>query len=392
MSVRLRTIHPQELSGKRVLLRVEVNVPHTQDGWPMAGRRLQAAARSVALYAQAGARVVVLAHRGEPKGPDAALSTERVAEEVMRQAALGARGRFLPSLPLEQIRSQVEAMALGDVLWLENLRFHPGECANSEVFAAELARLGDVLVNDAFGVLHRRQASVCALAKLLPTYAGPTVTEECAALERLRDPKEHPCIAVVGGGKLSTKLAAIRVLLERADAVFVGAGMAALFAAAEGKGVGATPAPASEVALARTLLHAPALRLPQEVLIVGEDGSARLGGFDGIAPGERVVDWGPRALLPLQAALATAALVFWNGPVGVVEDPQSRVGTDAVAQAIAAVGRTPKTYAVVGGGETGEAIDALGLTDFFDWVSTGGGAMLAYVGGESLPGMQALML
>lgn len=391
--MQLRTIPPERTQGKRVLLRVDVNIPHDTQGWPVVGSvRVRAAARTIAAYAHAGARVIVLAHRGEPKGADPLLSIERVAEETMREAALGARGRFVEAMPLQELRSLVRTMAPGDVLWLENIRFHPGEMANSEVFAQELATLGELYVNDAFGVLHRRQASVCALTKFLPTYAGPTVVAECAALEHARSAQEHPCVAVVGGGKLSTKMGALSALLQKADTVFLGTGLAALFVAAQGKEVGRTPVSVAEVELARTLLHHPAIRLPEEVLLEGVNGQTRLGSMENVQPDEMMVDWGSRALPPLHAALKEARLVFWNGPVGVVERPHSRVGTDVLAQAIAQVGRTPKTYAVAGGGETVEAIEVLGLADFFDWVSTGGGAMLAFVGDEPMPGLEPLML
>ncbi|MFS8497011.1 MAG: phosphoglycerate kinase [Micromonosporaceae bacterium] len=394
MSIRsLDDLLASGVRGRRVLVRADLNVP--LDGGRISDDgRIRAVLPTLKELRDAGARVVVCSHLGRPKGaPDPAYSLAPVA--VRLEELLGAPVAFASDTAGESAAAAVAGLADGGVALLENLRFEPGETAKDEAaraaLADRLAALADAYVDDAFGALHRRHASVYDLPARLPAYAGRLVLRELSVLQRLTGSPERPYVVVLGGAKVSDKLGVIEALLPKVDRLLVGGGMCFTFLAAQGHGTGTSLLEPDLVDTCRQLLARAGdkIMLPVDVVAataVAADAAHEVVSVDAIPPDRSGVDIGPATVERFTGALADARTVFWNGPMGVFELEPFRAGTLGVARAIAASG----AFTVVGGGDSAAAVRVLGLEDSFDHISTGGGASLEFVEGAELPGLAAL--
>jgi phosphoglycerate kinase len=386
-----------DLRGRRVLVRSDLNVPLdgetiTDDG------RVRASVPTIQALRDQGARVIVCAHLGRPKGaPDPTYSLAPVARRLGE--LLGTEVGFASDSVGEDAKARVAALADGDVLLLENLRFNPGEASKDEaergVFADQLAELADAYVSDGFGVVHRAQASVTDVARRLPHAAGLLVLAEVSAFDKvLRDP-ERPYVVVLGGSKVSDKLGVIDNLLGKVDRLLIGGGMCFTFLKAQGHEVGGSLLEADQVDTVRGLLDQAAeggveIALPVDVVVaadVTEDAKTSVVPADAIPADQKGLDIGPRTVDLFRDRLADARTVVWNGPMGVFELSPFAGGTRRVAEAVAAVEGT----SVVGGGDSAAAVRVLGLDEgAFTHISTGGGASLELLEGKTLPGLAVL--
>jgi phosphoglycerate kinase len=388
--------------GRTVLVRVDLNVPMSDDG--SGGRRItddgrvRACLPTIAALRQAGCRVVLVAHLGRPKGQaDPALSLAPIARRLGE--LLGTQVRLASDVTGPQAQAMVSAMADGDVILLENIRFDSRETSKDseqrQALAAELAGLADAFVSDGFGVVHREQASVSDIARLLPSAPGLLVTRESEVFTRILQEPNRPLVVVLGGSKVSDKLGVIANLIERVDALLIGGGMAFTFLAAQGYEVGDSLLEADQIAAAQKFLARASERgipmlLPVDVVVADDfsaDAAVRTVPANEIPAGWRGLDIGPETAAAFERIISTAGTVVWNGPMGVFELPPFAAGTRAVAAAMAA----SEAFTVVGGGDSAAAIRVLGLPDSaFDHISTGGGASLEFLEGKSLPGLTAL--
>jgi phosphoglycerate kinase len=382
-----------DVRGRRVLVRVDLNVP-IADGAVGDDTRIRAALPTIRRLREAGARVVLASHLGRPKGaPDPAFSLAPVAGRVAE--LLGAPCAFAPDCVGPEAAAAVAALGDGDVLLLENLRYHPGEEANDPAFAARLAELADLYVNDAFGAAHRAHASTEGVAHRLPAYAGLLLQREVDVLTSLLEAPEHPFTAIVGGVKVADKIAVLERLVEVADTVLIGGAMAFTFVVAEGGSVGASlHEDEAGQAIARRARAKAAetgceLVLPADVLAAdafSAEAATRVTPADAIPDGWMGLDIGPAAIADYRARIAQARTVLWNGPMGAFEMAPFAEGTRAVAEAVAACEGTT----VVGGGDSVAAITRFGFADDVTHVSTGGGASLELLEGRTLPGVAAI--
>ena len=386
-----------DVAGKRVLVRSDLNVPLdgtaiTDDG------RIRASVPTIRALADAGARVVVMAHLGRPKGePDEKYSLAPVAARLGE--LLGADVAFATDTVGESARSVVDGLRDGQVAVLENVRFNAGETSKDDAergaFADELAALGDCFVSDGFGVVHRKQASVYDVAQRLPHAMGGLVSAEIEVLRRLTDSPEHPYVVVLGGSKVSDKLAVIDNLLGKADTLLIGGGMVFTFLAAQGHEVGKSLLESDQVETCRDYLRRSEesgvrIVLPTDVVVAPEfsaDATPTVVAVDAIPADQIGLDIGPDSGAAFAAEIAGARTVFWNGPMGVFEFDAFSAGTRAVAQALTEV----DGLSVVGGGDSAAAVRRLGFADdAFGHISTGGGASLEYLEGKDLPGVDVL--
>jgi phosphoglycerate kinase len=387
----LRSMGALNVEGRRVLLRLDLNVP-LKDGKVGDETRIREAAPTVRALAERGAVVIACSHLGRAKGkPDPALSLAPVVPVLAR--LVGRPVRFVPDVAGDVAKQAVAAAKPGDVLLLENLRFEAGEEANDPVFCDRLAALADVYVNDAFGTAHRAHASTAGVARLFKERAaGPLMAREIAALSRVRDNPERPFVAVVGGAKISGKLETLTALARRADTVVLVGGMADTFLLAEGVAVGRSLVEADLVETAKEILAAAAARgtpviLPTDVVVAtGTDAPAHTVAVGAVGPQEMILDIGPATRERIANVIATARTVFWNGPAGVFEKPAFAAGTFAIAASLAA----SAAFTVVGGGESVAAVQQAGLAAKLSHVSTGGGAALEFLAGDTLPGVAVL--
>jgi phosphoglycerate kinase len=392
----MKTIDDLEVSGRRVLVRADLNVPTGSNGIRDDGK-IRACLPTLNALLERGAAVVVCSHLGRPAGvPDPACTLAPVA--VRLSELLGRPVALAADTVGPAARAAVNGLRPGGVVMLENLRFNAGETSKDDgvrgAFADALASLADLYVGDGFGVVHRRHASVCDVAARLPHAAGYLVQAETAALERLTGDIERPYIVVLGGAKVADKLPVVGGLLGRADQILIGGGMAFTFLAAQGHGVGLSLLE-GDLDVARGYLERGArcgvtlAVAPDVVVAPGRDAAAQGEVVPSAAiPADRMgLDIGPQSARLFAAKLATAKTIFWNGPMGVFEMPRFAEGTRAVAQALASSG----AFTVIGGGDTAAAVRTLGFPDdAFSHVSTGGGASLEYLEGKTLPGLAAL--
>jgi phosphoglycerate kinase len=386
-----------DLSGTRVLVRSDLNVPLdgstiTDDG------RVRASVPTIQKLAGAGARVLVTAHLGRPKGaPDPAYSLEPVAERLAE--LLGTPVLFANDTVGTEAQRITAALQDGQVAVLENVRFNEGETSKDDAvrgaFADELAALADVFVSDGFGVVHRKQASVYDVATRLPAVVGGLVQAEVEVLERLTESPERPYVVVLGGSKVSDKLGVIDNLIEKADSLLIGGGMVFTFLKAQGHDVGSSLLEADQLDVAREYVERAAARgvdlvLPTDVVVAPEfsaDAPATVVAADAMPDDQMGLDIGPESAERFAEVVRGARTVFWNGPMGVFEFEAFAAGTKAVAQALTEV----DGLSVVGGGDSAAAVRQLGFTDDqFGHISTGGGASLEYLEGKTLPGLQIL--
>ena len=389
----IRSMGALDLAGRRVLTRVDFNVP-LAGGAVADDTRIRAALPTIrAILAAPGARVVLMSHLGRPKGvrrPELGLAP--VAARLA--ALLGRPVEMAPDCVGPEVERRAASLAPGAVLLLENLRFHAAEEAGDEAFSRQLAALGEAYVNDAFGAAHRAHASTAAVARYLPSGAGLLMEREVAALGNLLTAPRRPFVAIVGGAKVSSKVAVLNNLLLKVDALLIGGAMAYTFLAAGGTAVGKSLVERELVATAAALMERAGvlgvrLLLPCDhvtATAVADDGER--GETDGAdIPAAAVgVDIGPRTVAAFGAAIAQAGTVMWNGPMGVFEVAPFAAGTFAVAEAVAACAGTT----VVGGGDSVAAINAAGVADRISHLSTGGGASLELLEGRELPGVAAL--
>ena len=390
-----------DLRGKRVLVRSDLNVPLDASGTITDDGRVRASVPTIKALAEAGARVVVCAHLGRPKGvPDAKYSLAPVAKRL--EELLGAPVVFAGDTVGESARSAVAGLADGQVALLENLRFNPGETSKDDAvrgaFADELASLADVFVSDGFGVVHRKQASVYDVAQRLPHAMGGLVQTEVEVLKRLTESVERPYAVVLGGAKVSDKLGVIANLLTTADRLLIGGGMVFTFLAAQGHEVGKSLLEADQIDVVKGYLaqaqeHGVEIVLPTDIVVgtaFSADAAHSVVAADSIPADQIGLDIGPESAKAFAARLLDARTVFWNGPMGAFEMAPYAAGTKVVAQAL--VDATAKgALTVIGGGDSAAAVRQLGFKDSqFGHISTGGGASLEYLEGKALPGLTVL--
>jgi len=385
-----RTIRDLEPSGKRILVRADLNVP-LKDGAVADDMRIRAVIPTLRYLRERGAMLAVCSHLGRPKGVDPRYSLAPVADRL--RELLDAPVRLLPESAGEAVRRAVEEMVPGDVYLLENTRFHPEEEANDPAYARRLAAGFDAFVNDAFGAAHRAHASTEGVAHDLPAYAGFLLEKELTALGGLLADPARPFLAIVGGAKVSSKIDVLRSLVDRADAVAIGGGMANTFLSATGHEVGRSLREADREDDARAILLRAKqkeidLHLPSDAVCApsADAPSARVRDVDHVPPDEAILDVGPRTLEEYALAIGRARTIFWNGPMGVFEKAPFAAGTKRVAELLASA----KATTIVGGGESVQAVEELGLAGKMTHVSTGGGAALELVEGKVLPGVAAI--
>jgi phosphoglycerate kinase len=395
-----RTIRDVDPSGKRVLVRVDANCPlrtsHANDGELEVAddSRLRAFLPTVNYLLEHGAALALCSHLGRPKGIDPKLSLKPVARRL--RELLERDVPLLPDSVGPAVREAVARQRPGDVALLENVRFHPEEEKNDPAFAKELASGYDLYVNDAFGAAHRAHASTEGVAKILPAYAGLLLEKELLALGGLVSAPKRPFLAIIGGAKVSTKIDVLRALLARVDALAIGGGMANTFLLATGHRIGRSLAEPDRVGEARAILddakaQGKRVLLPEDVLCapsVDEAGArgATVRGVDDVPDDMAIVDIGPHTTEHYEEEIRRAKTIFWNGPVGVFEIAAFATGTKRVAELLASSG----AVTVVGGGESVQAVEELGLAGRMTHVSTGGGASLELIEGKTLPGVAAI--
>jgi phosphoglycerate kinase len=385
---RLCTVRDVDWSGKTALVRVDFNVP-MQDGRVADDTRIRAALPTLQFLREKGAKIVLLSHLGRPDGkPAEKYSLKPVAARTAE--LLGAEVRFAADCVGPAAEDAVSALNPGEVVLLENVRFHAEEEANDSGFAGQLAGLADVFVNDAFGTAHRAHASTEGLAQYLPAVAGLLMEKEIVSLGSALEEPARPFVGIVGGAKVSSKLAVLENLIDRVDRLLIGGGMANTFLKAQGREVGKSLLEADLVDTAADLLQRGGkIVLPVDVVVTMDlKGTAppRTCSVEEVGADEMIVDIGPRTMDAFKAEIATAGTVLWNGPMGIFEDPRFAAGTLSVARAMA----ESKSTTVVGGGESVQAVEQAGLAAKLTHVSTGGGASLEFIEGKVLPGVAAL--
>ena len=387
-----KTVRDVLVKGKRVLVRVDFNVP-LSEGNITDDTRIRAALPTIHYLQEQGARVVLASHLGRPKGkPDSAFSLRPVREHL--EKLLAAPVGFIEYPLDDEALHAVEQMADGDVTLLENVRFFPGEEKNDPALAKALARLADIYVNDAFGAAHRGHASTEGVAHVIPGVAGLLMEKELAVLGAALTAPERPFTAIIGGAKVSDKIKVIEHLLTKVDRLIIGGGMANTFLLGLGEKVGRSLVEANLQGEAKRLIdnaaaNGKALLLPVDVVTAKEfknDAPARICGMDDIADDEMALDIGPATSMKYAAAIADSRTVLWNGPMGVFEMDAFAAGTNAVARAVAEVQGTT----IIGGGDSVAAVEKAGLANRMSHISTGGGASLEFLEGRKLPGVEAL--
>ena len=391
-----RTLDDADLAGKRALVRVDFNVP-MHEGQVSDDTRLRAAVPTIEKLRAGGATVILLAHFDRPKG-------KRVPEMTLAPIAaalatvLGSPVAFAEDCVGPVAAAAVAALKPGDVLLLENVRFHAGEEKNDPDFAKALAANGDLYVNDAFSAAHRAHASTEGLAHLLPAYAGEQMRLELTALDKALGNPERPVMGIVGGSKVSSKLDLLRNLVTKLDKLAIGGGMANTFLYAQGHDVGASYCEKDLAETARDIIRLAGqnnckLFLPVDIVVaekMAPGAAARVRGLGEVDEDERILDAGPESVERLCRAMANSKTLIWNGPLGVFEIPPFDKGTMAAARYAAQLAKEGKLVAVAGGGDTVAALNAAGCADDFTFVSTAGGAFLEWMEGKELPGVAAL--
>ncbi len=385
-----KTVRDLDLKGKRVLMRVDFNVP-MKNGAVSDDKRIRASLPTIEYVLQQGASLVLMSHLGRPKGgPDPEFSLQPAAEALSK--LIGRPVRMAPDCVGPEVEALARGLAPGEVLMLENVRFHKEEEKNDPGFAAHLAALGEVYVNDAFGSAHRAHASTEGVARHLPAVSGFLMEQELEHLGKATLDPPHPYVAILGGAKISDKIAVIDNLLTQCDRLVIGGGMANTFLSAKGYDMADSLVEADAVATAKAIL----LRAGDQILlpvdaVIGdkfeESAQSQVVAIDKVPKGWRVMDIGPVSLQKFKQALAGAKLVVWNGPMGVFEFPKFAEGTFALARALAESGATT----VIGGGDSASAVKKAGVAKQMTHVSTGGGASLEFLEGKELPGVAALL-
>jgi phosphoglycerate kinase len=397
MSKTFRTLDDVNVKGKRVLLRVDLNVP-MENGRVTDITRLERVAQTITEISDKGGKVILLSHFGRPKGRDPKDSLRPVAAALAE--VIGRPIAFADDCIGEVAERAVSAMKDGDILCLENTRFHKEEEKNDPAFVAELAKLGDIWVNDAFSVAHRAHASTEGLGHVLPACAGRTMQVELDALSKALEAPTKPVIAIIGGAKVSTKIDLLENLVTQVDAMVIGGGMANTFLHAQGFGIGKSLAEKDLAATALRILDKAdsancAIILPVDAVVAfhfAPHSPAHAYGLDAIPPDGMILDVGPQSIERIYAAIDDAATLVWNGPLGAFEMPPFDRGTVLAARHAAARTRERKLISVAGGGDTVAALNQAGVARDFTYVSTAGGAFLEWMEGKPLPGVEVLRI
>jgi len=393
----LRTLDNCDLNGKNVLIRVDMNVP-TKNGEVTDSSRLSRAVPTILEVLEKGGKPILLSHFGRPtRGFDLKMSTQQAVSAL--SDILNKRVHFATSCIGETAQKAVETLPEGDVLVLENTRFHAGEKNNDPVFAAELAKLGDVFVSDTFSTAHRAHASVEGIARLLPSCAGRLMEEEISNLEAALSTPERPVLAVVGGAKVSSKLMLLEHLIEPMDKIVIGGGMANTFLAAQGYNVGQSLCEHDMQDTARAIMaNAKAANceiiLPVDVVAAKEfaaNSKHDIVAADACPADAMILDAGPKTVELIKSHLDASKTVIWNGPLGAFEIEPYNMATDAAAKHVAELTQAGKLLSVAGGGDTVAALNGSDSADKFTYISTAGGAFLEWLEGKTLPGVAVLM-
>ncbi len=389
------TVEDIEVRGKRALVRVDFNVSlDEKTGEITDDNRIRAALPTIEYLRKHGAKVILMSHLGRPKGKAVeelrlGVVAKRLSQIIRQPVAIAA------DCVGSDAENMVAAMKAGDVLMLENLRFHAGEEAGDESFARALARLGDVYVNDAFGAAHRAHASVSVIVKFLPAVAGFLMQKEVETLGRILENPARPFAALLGGAKISDKVTMLENMMSKVDYVMVGGGMAATFLKAKSYEIGRSLIEADMLETANSLMALAQrekvnLMLPAEVVVadeVSDKAKTEVVPVEKIPQEKRIVDMGPQTINDFSRGLRKCRTIFWNGPVGIFEISRFARGTQELAKLLAGL----EAITVIGGGSTAEAVSNLGLAGKMTFVSTGGGASLEFLSGEKLPGVEALL-
>ncbi|HUC49671.1 MAG TPA: phosphoglycerate kinase [Xanthobacteraceae bacterium] len=399
MKPTFRSLDDADVKGKRVLLRVDLNVP-MQDGRITDSTRIEEIAPTILELSDKGGKVILLSHLNRPKGPNPKDSLRPVAAEVAR--IVGRPVAFAEDCIGPKAQSAVAAMTNGDILCLENTRFHPGEEKNDKDFAKQLAALGDIFVDDAFSAAHREHAANAAIVTVsnMPAYPGRAMAAELEALRKAFETPEHPVAAIVGGAKISTKLDLLGHLLQKVETLIIGGGMANTFLAAQGKTIGKSLCEPDLIASAKEIM-AKAKAMKREIVlpvdaVVAEKFAAhapsRVVSVDAVGAGDMILDIGPKSVDYVISVLARTKTLVWNGPFGAFEMEPFDNGTLAVAEAVAELTDAKKLVSFAGGGDTVAALNAASVRGRLTHVSTAGGAFLESLEGKTLPGVRVLMV
>ncbi|CAN2535448.1 Bifunctional+PGK/TIM [Methylocapsa aurea] len=397
MTSSFQTLDSADLEGKRVLLRVDLNVP-TENGVVTDKTRIERVLPTIEEISKKGGKVILLAHFGRPKG-------ERKDEDSLRPvvAAIEETAKrkiaFAEDCVGDVALAAIAQMKNGDILLLENTRFHKGEEKNDPAFAAALAALGDVYVNDAFSAAHRAHASTEALAHLLPAYAGRTMQAELQALSEALEHPAHPVMAIVGGAKISTKLELLGNLIRKVDSLVIGGGMANTFLAAQDEPVGKSLCEHDLLDKARAILAEAQtskceIVLPIDATVAQKFAAhapSHIVAIEHVGESDMILDVGPKSIAHIESLLAKSKTLVWNGPLGAFELPPFDEGTNAVAQTAARLTVEGKLLSVAGGGDTVAALNQAHVAQEFSYLSTAGGAFLEWLEGKELPGVAALL-
>jgi phosphoglycerate kinase len=390
-----RTLDDVDVKGKRVLLRVDLNVP-MDNGRVSDTTRLQRIAQTIIELSEKGAKVIILAHFGRPNGADRKESLKPVA--IALGYVVRRQVQFAADCVGEVAENAVAAMKDGDILCLENTRFHAGEEKNDPAFVAQLAKLGDIWVNDAFSAAHRAHASTEGIGHKLPAYAGRTMEAELGALNKALDAPTHPVIAIIGGAKVSTKLDLLENLVSKVDALVIGGGMANTFLHAQGIKIGKSLCEKDLAATALRVMEKAetancAIILPVDAVVafhLEANAPSHAYGLDAIPAEGMILDIGPQSIERVKSAIDDAATLVWNGPLGAFEMTPFDKGTVQAAKYAAARTKAGKLVSVAGGGDTVAALNHAGVSGDFTYVSTAGGAFLEWMEGKPLPGVEVL--
>jgi 3-phosphoglycerate kinase len=389
-----KTISDIDVKGKRVLTRVDFNVPQDEHGKITDDTRITAALPTIKHLAEAGGKVILVSHLGRPKGVTPKYTLAPVAEHL--SSLLGKQVPLLSDCVGPEVEAAVSKMQDGDVVLLENVRFHPEEEKNDPEFAKQLASLADLYVNDAFGTAHRAHASTEGVTKFIPGVAGFLMQKELDYLGGALDEPKRPLVAILGGAKVKDKIAVIQTLLQKADTLIIGGGMAYTFLKAKGYGIGKSLLDESNIDFCKEVLAHSGTKLLLPVDVVATDHNPFDGGeeqchthivpVDQIPDSEEGADIGPETVAKFSAAIQGAATVVWNGPMGIFEFSKFANGTRAIAEALA----NSPAITIIGGGDSAAAVQQMGFGDKMTHISTGGGASLEFLEGKPLPGVVAL--
>ena len=390
------TLDDLAVKGKRVLVRADLNVP-LKDGVVTDATRIERQAPTIRELAEKGARVILLSHFDRPKGKVVpSMSLKPVVAPLAK--AVGRAVAFAEDCVGPKAQAAVAALKDGDVLLLENTRFHAGEESNDPDFTKQVAALGDIFVNDAFSAAHRAHATTTGLAHLMPSAAGRSMERELTHLQKALGNPERPLLAVVGGAKVSTKIELLQNLVGRVEVLVIGGAMANTFLAAQGIAIGKSLYEPDHLETARKVMHmatesGAVILLPTDVVVAKEfkqDADHRTVAVGDIEPDEMVLDVGPASIQAFENRLVTTKTLVWNGPFGAFETRPFDAGTVAAAKAVAAATKSAHLLSVAGGGDTVAALVHAGVEDDFSYVSTAGGAFLEWLEGKELPGVEAL--